>query len=139
MIEFHNETNFKLKDEDIHSLWISTSIEAMDKQTGNINYIFCDDDYLLSINQDYLNHDTFTDIISFDYSEQGILAGDIFISVDRVKDNAHTFNVSFENELARILIHGVLHFAGYADKTKDQKKEMRKQEDYYLSLHPSFT
>lgn len=132
MILFHSETNFTLADKETYSSWLSNAISEMQKEVGNINYIFCDDAYLLKINRKYLQHDTFTDIISFDYSENNTIAGDIFISIDRVKENAKEFDVSFLEELKRVLIHGVLHFAGYNDKTKVEKDTMRKQENYYI-------
>jgi len=137
MINFHTETNFKLKNKDIYSLWIGEAILKMEKEEGEINYVFCDDAYLLKINQDFLNHDTYTDIISFDYSEGKLLSGDIFISIERVVENAKEFKVSFEKELQRVLIHGILHYAGFNDKTKEEKEEMRQQENLYLALFSS--
>lgn len=101
----------------------------------NINIIFCSDTYLYKLNYDYLGHDTFTDIITFDQSEKDqALEGDIFISVERAKENAQAFEVSLEQELSRLMVHGMLHLIGYSDKTKDQKKEMRIKEEAYLSL-----
>jgi rRNA maturation RNase YbeY len=135
MLEFHSENDFKLDDLEQLRDWISLSITKMGKQAGDLNYIFCNDDYLIKINQDYLNHDTYTDIISFDYSDKDILSGDIFISTERVEENANTFQVSFKEELRRVLIHGVLHFAGYKDKSEEESKEMRKQEDKYLAIY----
>ena len=134
MIEFHYEIDFKLPDELGTTSWLTKSITLMEKEVGDITYIFCDDAYLLKINQDYLQHDTYTDIISFDYSEANKLSGDIFISIERVKENALNFEVSFEEELKRVLIHGVLHYAGYKDKTKADAKEMREQENKYMNL-----
>jgi len=135
MINFHTETNFKLKDSKSHALWIANAIVEMKKEVGEINYIFCDDDYLLKMNREFLEHDTYTDIISFDYSEEKLLSGDIFISVERVIENAKEFKVSFDKELQRVLIHGVLHFAGFNDKTTAEKEEMREQENKYISLY----
>lgn len=134
MIQFHTETEFTLDNQDQYSSWIETSIIKMEKEVGDINYIFCDDAYLLKINQEYLNHDTYTDIISFDYTDKNRLSGDIFISIDRVKENAKKFKVLFEVELRRVLIHGILHYAGYKDKTDKEKKEMREQENEKLLL-----
>ena len=134
MIEFHYEIDFKLTDELGISDWLSKSITLLKKEVGDITYIFCDDAYLLKINQDYLQHDTYTDIISFDYSKDNILSGDIFISIERVKENANNFDVSFEEELKRVLIHGILHYAGFKDKTEQDAKEMRKQENIYINL-----
>lgn len=112
--------------------WIENTIKNEAKETGEISFIFCNDDYLLSINQQYLEHDYYTDIITFDYVENDLISGDIFISVDRVNENAGKFQVSFENELNRIMIHGVLHLCGYKDKAVDEKKLMTSKEDYYL-------
>ncbi len=134
MILFHSETNFTLTDQETYSSWISSAVSEMQKEVGAINYIFCDDAYLLKINQKHLKHNTLTDIISFDYSKNDKLAGDIYISTERVAENAAKYKVSFANELQRVLIHGILHFVGFNDKTKEEKTEMRKQEDYYLAL-----
>ena len=135
MILYHSENKFSLSQQEKTSTWLSNCIKFMKCTEGAINYIFCDDEYLLKMNQEHLNHDTYTDIISFDYSDKNHISGDIFISTDRVKDNAQTFSNSFQEELHRVLIHGLLHFAGYKDKTDNEKLEMRKQENYYLSLH----
>ena len=102
-------------------------------KSGEIMIIFCSDDYLLDKNRDYLNHDYYTDIITFDYSENDVVSGDLFISIDRVKDNAITYGISFDNELKRVVYHGILHLCGYKDKTEKDKKEMREKENYYLS------
>jgi rRNA maturation RNase YbeY len=134
MILFHSETNFTLTDQETYSSWISSAVSEMQKEVGAINYIFCDDAYLLKINQKHLKHNTLTDIISFDYSENDKLAGDIYISTERVAENAAKYKVSFANELQRVLIHGILHFVGFNDKTKEEKIEMREQENYYLAL-----
>ena len=102
------------------------------KEGGELNFIFCSDDYLLKINKEYLDHDYYTDIITFDYAEQNIISGDVFISKDRVLDNAEKFNVSFENEINRVMIHGVLHLLGYKDKTENERKQMRLKEEQYM-------
>ena len=103
--------------------------------TGELNFIFCNDQYLLEINQQYLNHNTYTDIITFNHSDdKGTIEGDIFISLDRVAENSSTLDIPFELELHRVMIHGVLHLVGYSDKTTPQKNEMRKKEDESLSL-----
>lgn len=133
MISFNYETDFKLKKELDYSNWISDLIIEEKYSLGDINYIFCSDDYLHKINVEFLNHDTLTDIISFDYSVGKKLHGDIYISIDRVKENATEFNVSFTNELTRVLAHGVLHYCGYKDKSDAEAKTMRSKEDYYLS------
>lgn len=104
------------------------------KTLGEVNYIFCSDSYLLEINKQYLNHDYYTDIISFDYCEDNIISGDIFISIDTVADNAKEYKVSYEKELQRVILHGILHFVGYKDKTDDDAKIMRQKENQYLSL-----
>ncbi|WP_242131001.1 rRNA maturation RNase YbeY [Aestuariivivens marinum] len=132
MIEFNYETNFKLDNEVEISNWISNTITSEGYTLGDINYVFCDDDYLHKLNVEFLNHDTLTDIISFDYSLGKTVQGDIFISIERVKDNAKDFNVSFVNELCRVIIHGVLHYCGYKDKSKDDALIMRNKENHYL-------
>ena len=115
--------------------WISLAAKSRSFEIGEINYIFCSDSYLLIINKEYLGHDYYTDIITFDQSDQeNQISGDIFISIDRVRENAETFNVSFTDELHRVMIHGVLHLIGVNDKTPDEKSEMRKLEDHYLAL-----
>jgi rRNA maturation RNase YbeY len=101
-------------------------------KSGEITIVFCTDDYLLEINKTYLNHDFYTDIITFDYSENGVISGDLFISVDRVNDNAGSFSVSVDNELKRVIYHGVLHLCGYKDKTENDEKEMREKENFYI-------
>lgn len=116
----------------IVSDWIKNVILAEGKVPGNISFIFCSDDYLLEVNRKYLNHDYFTDIVTFDYVEFDIISGDIFISTDRIRENAAEFNTSFENELNRIMIHGVLHLLGYKDKSKKDKIQMSGKEDFYL-------
>ena len=134
MILYNSETDFVLNQAENISGWITKTIESESKSEGDISYIFCDDDYLLDINVKYLNHNTLTDIISFDYTDEGLISGDIFISIDRIKENAQKYNVSFEDELYRVMIHGILHFCGYKDKTKEEEQLMRSKEDYYLSL-----
>ena len=133
MISFNYDIEFRIQDEATVSKWISNLIEEENYKEGEINYIFCSDDYLHKINVDFLNHDTLTDIISFDYSVGKELPGDIYISIDRVKDNAKDFNVQFKDELARVMAHGVLHYCGYKDKSEEDVKIMRSKEDYYLS------
>lgn len=132
MISFNYESDFNLDEEQSFSNWITNTILEENCKEGEINYIFCSDDYLHKLNVDFLNHDTLTDIISFDYSVGKELHGEIYISVDRVKENASDFNVSFEDEMARVIIHGVLHYCGYKDKSEDEEKLMRSKEDYYL-------
>ena len=134
MISFNFENNFSLNNQERLVNWVSSSIEAEGFKLGEINYIFCNDDYLHKINLEFLDHDTLTDIISFDYSVGKILQGDIYISTERVADNADDFNVAFENELHRVMIHGVLHYCGYKDKTENEKSLMRSKENHYLNL-----
>lgn len=122
-------------DEEATRSWIVYAIENEGQRAGMIQFVFCDDIQLLKINQDYLNHDTFTDIITFNYNDEyeGI-GGDIFISVDRVRENAKEFNANFKNELHRVIIHGILHLLGYDDQDDRTREEMRTKENYYLSL-----
>ena len=134
MINFNYETDFELSNEVAIQQWLSKVIVSEDKKEGEINYIFCDDDYLLEINRQYLDHDTLTDIISFDYSVGKELHGDIFISVERVRENAADFGVSFEEELLRVLSHGVLHYCGYKDKTESDEMVMRQKEDEKMKM-----
>ena len=134
MISFNYELDFKLESEHVYADWISKVISSENKDEGDINYIFCDDDYLSELNQQYLDHDTLTDVISFDYSEGNDLHGDIFISIERVRENATEFNVSFEEELKRVLVHGVLHYCGYKDKSEDDEKLMRQKEEEKMKM-----
>jgi rRNA maturation RNase YbeY len=134
MISFNYENEFELSNEEQLSNWISKVIASEDKKEGEINYIFCDDEYLLSLNEQYLNHDTLTDIISFDYSIGKELHGDIFISTERVLENAAEFEVSFEEELKRVMVHGVLHYCGYKDKSDEDEKLMRSKEDEKIKM-----
>ncbi len=129
MIDFNYETDFELLNETQFSNWISAVIKSENKTEGEINYIFCDDNYLIEINQQYLNHDTLTDIISFDYSVGNELNGDIFISIERVLDNSNDFNTAFDDELKRVMAHGILHYCGYKDKNETDEKLMRSKED----------
>jgi len=133
MIAFHSENIFTLENQEKTSNWLEKSIFAEGFEIGEINYIFCDDVYLLKLNVEFLNHDTLTDIISFDNTLGKEISGDIFISVERVQENAMLFKDSFENELHRVLVHGILHFMGYKDKTAEEKKLMRNKENEYLN------
>ena len=134
MINFNYETDFNLENEEAIAAWLSNVIVSENKKEGEINYIFCDDEYLHKINLEYLNHDTLTDIISFDYTMGNELSGDVFVSVERVKDNAKDFNVVFEEELKRVLVHGVLHYCGYKDKGEAEELLMRSKEDEKIAL-----
>ena len=134
MINFNYETDFHLDNEEAVTSWLGKVITSENKKEGEINYIFCDDEYLYKINVEYLNHDTLTDIISFDYSMGNELHGDVFVSVERVKDNAADFNVSFEEELKRVLVHGILHYCGYKDKGESEELLMRVKEDEKIAM-----
>jgi rRNA maturation RNase YbeY len=134
MINFNYETGFELNNETAYSDWLSKVILSENKTEGEINYIFCNDEYLHKINVEYLQHDTLTDIISFDYSVGNELHGDIFVSIERVKDNAKDFNVSFDEELKRVLVHGILHYCGYKDKSENDEKLMRNKEEEKMQL-----
>lgn len=134
MISFNYETDFELENEAQYEEWISRIIESEGFDEGEINYIFCDDDYLHKINVEYLDHDTLTDIISFDYTVGNLIQGDIFVSVERVQDNANDFNVSFDEELKRVLSHGVLHYCGYKDKSPEDEAMMRSKEEEKMQM-----
>ncbi|WP_457615991.1 rRNA maturation RNase YbeY [Lutibacter sp.] len=133
MIQFNYETDFKLENESEIANWIVRCIVDLGYKVGEINYVFCDDEYLHKLNVEYLNHDTFTDIISFDYTLGKELSGDIFISIERVKENAIKYSQTLDNELNRVIIHGVLHYMGYKDKSDLEKEQMRAKEDECLS------
>ena len=133
-INFYSENEFQFEQEESYESWIQRVIESEGKKLEEISYIFCDDDYLLDINMEYLDHDTYTDIISFDYSVGNILQGDIYISTERVEENSREYNVSFEEELRRVIIHGVLHLCGYKDKSAEESSLMRLKEEEKLKL-----
>ncbi|MFB5945535.1 rRNA maturation RNase YbeY [Albibacterium profundi] len=131
---FNEDIQFTLKNKIQIRKWIRKSIENEGFKLGELNFIFCSDGYLLQINQEYLKHDTYTDIITFDNSELSeIISGDIFISIDRIIENAEKFQINFDNELHRVMIHGVLHLMGYPDKKREEKVIMTSKEDYYLT------
>lgn len=127
-IDFELPNNKKTQD------WVVNAIINEQKEVGDINYIFCSDEYLHKINLKYLNHDTYTDIITFNYCQDNVIFSDIFISIDRVKENAITYKKTFINELHRVIIHGILHLVGYNDKTQNEQDQMTAKEDFYLSL-----
>lgn len=133
MIYFHTEDVPlpKLEKQKVKN-WIKRTITAENKKAGNINFIFCSDEFLLDINIKYLKHNFYTDVITFDYVNNNVINGDIFISVDRIKENAERLKTTFFNELNRVIIHGVLHLIGYKDKMKNDKELMTKAEDKYL-------
>ena len=134
MINYFYETDFELSDENYITNWIQKVVELHQGSITEINYIFCDDEYLLEINKQYLDHDYYTDIITFDNSIGKKLESDIFISVDRVGDNAKELSIEFKQELHRVIIHGILHLLGYKDKSPEEEKQMRKLEDEALAL-----
>ncbi|SKB51128.1 rRNA maturation RNase YbeY [Salegentibacter holothuriorum] len=134
IINFYSENDFEFQNEKSFDAWIRKVISSEEKELGEINYIFCDDDYLYKINLKFLDHDTYTDIISFDNCEGNELNGDIFISTDRVKENAAEYNVDFSEELKRVVVHGILHLCGYPDKTESEAVLMRQKEDEKIAL-----
>lgn len=134
MIHFFFENIDKFSLSDRTKDWLINLITNEGKKAGEINYIFCDDDYLLKVNQDFLQHDYYTDVITFDYVKGKTIAGDIFVSLPRISENAETHSKDFNVELHRVLAHGILHLCGYKDKTDDEVKEMRNKEDYYLNI-----
>jgi probable rRNA maturation factor len=132
---FSEDISYTLKEKTHLRNWITQTVEKESKKLRELNFIFCSDRYLLKINQEYLKHDTFTDIVTFDNSEiADVIVGDIFISIDRVRENASTFRSSERDELHRVMIHGTLHLLGYKDKTKAQKAMMTEKEDHHLQL-----
>jgi len=132
MISYNSENTFKLDNEHQISSWIEEVITEENFKLGEINYIFCNDDYLHKLNMEFLQHDTLTDIISFDYTVGKLIQGDIYVSTERVADNAQDFQVSFQEELLRVMVHGVLHYCGYKDKTDAEAHTMREKENHYL-------
>ena len=133
-IQFSFQTNYPLKSRTKIKQWIKQVIEAKGKKTGNITYIFCDDEYLLEVNKQYLQHDYYTDVITFDYVENDLISGDIFISTDRVRENALAFGSSETEELHRVIIHGALHLLGLKDKSEKEASKMRQAENEALKL-----
>lgn len=133
-ISFAFQTNCSLKKRTILKQWIKAIVENNKKEVGEISYIFCSDEQLLEINKEFLNHDYYTDIITFDYSETDVVSGDLFISIERIQDNAKTLKTSYQEELHRVIIHGVLHLLGYKDKTEEESENMRKLEDECLLI-----
>ena len=132
---FTEDIKFAYKGKAANNRWLRFVAGAEMKKIGDVNIIFCSDNYLLDINMKYLQHDYFTDIITFDYCEGDTLSGDLFISIDRVGDNAKTFNVSRETELLRVMIHGVMHLVGYDDQTDEQEAEIHRMEDFYIDVY----
>ncbi|WP_318311029.1 rRNA maturation RNase YbeY [Flagellimonas crocea] len=134
MIEFHFKSELLIDNKSDYADWINRVIASEGFLVGQIDYVFCTDDYLLQLNKEYLNHDTLTDIITFDYRDGQTISGDIFISTERVKDNAEDFCVDFGEELLRVMSHGVLHLVGYGDKTAEEKRIMREKEEEKIKM-----
>ncbi len=137
---FSEEIDFSLPSTETTEAWISSILQSHDAAVESVNFIFCSDDYLLNVNRSYLQHDYYTDIITFDNREydDDPLESDIFISIDRVRDNAQDRSIPFEKELHRVIIHGLLHLIGWNDKTEEEKQAMREKEEACLSLHPDY-
>ena len=134
---FNEDIDFILRDKKKSRSWIIQSIQQEDKVTGMINFVFCSDKYLHELNIKYLEKDTYTDIITFDMTDnEDVIMGDIYISIERAKENARKYRQPYLKEIRRLMIHGVLHLIGYSDKDRNHKKLMTEKEDYYLSLHP---
>ena len=134
---FFEDVKFEYKDRRFNNSWLKLVAESEIKRLGDVNIIFCSDPYILSINLQYLGHDYFTDIITFDYCEGNRISGDLFISVDSVRENAVFYGTEFDNELHRVNVHGILHLIGYDDHTEEDIKTMRSEENYYLDLRNS--
>ena len=135
LVSFHSEqTDYSISNENQISDWLVSVCKTEGKTLAEISIILCSDDYLLEVNRKHLNHDYYTDVITFDYSESPHVSGDIFISIDRVRENVGSFGVEMVDELHRIIVHGTLHLLGYTDKTSSSKEEMTSKEDFYLSL-----
>jgi rRNA maturation RNase YbeY len=138
-IAFYYEVEFELKDEALQKEKIMALLRAEKQIGGQIQFVFMSDEQLYEMNMEYLSHDTYTDILTFDMSEGEEIAGDMYISIDRVKDNAKSLGVDWEEELDRVMVHGLLHLMGYNDKTEEEQKEMRKREDVHLAYFASIT
>jgi rRNA maturation RNase YbeY len=132
MISFHSEVPFEIPDTDATVLWLSSIISQENYNEGEVSIVFCDDEFLHKLNVEFLNHDTLTDVISFDYSIGKEIHGEIFISIERVRENANEFNQNFDTELSRVMAHGVLHYCGYKDKSTSEAAIMRSKEEFYL-------
>ena len=131
---FLQDIDFVFKHKRLNNSWLKLVAESEIKKLGDVNIIFCSDNYILDVNVKYLGHDYFTDIITFDYCENNILSGDLFISIDTVRDNADFYKTEFKDELNRVIVHGLLHLIGYDDHTPEEQKIMREKENYYLEL-----
>ncbi len=131
---FTEDTKFAFKEKRLTNRWLKLVAESEIRRLGDISIIFCSDNYILDVNMKYLQHDYFTDIITFDYCEKDILSGDLFISIDSVRENALFYGTEFENELNRVMVHGLLHLIGYDDHTEEDIAVMRQKENYYLEM-----
>lgn len=131
---FCEDIKFDFKEKRLNNRWLRLVAESEIRRLGDISIIFCSDDYILNVNLKYLQHDYYTDIITFDYCEGDVISGDLFISIDSVRENAAFYGVEFADELNRVIVHGVLHLIGYDDHTEEETAQMRKKENYYLSL-----
>ena len=134
MVQFFFENIEQITIPPLTKDWLQNLISSENKKLGEINYIFCDDEHLLQVNRDFLQHDYYTDVITFDYVKGKTISADIFVSLPRISDNAKSLSKDFNSELLRVLAHGVLHLCGYKDKTEEEQKKMRAKEDFYLSL-----
>ena len=134
MISFNYQTFYGFRNKKKIKLWLLECIMHLQRTEGNLNYVFCNNKYILEMNKKYLNHDYTTDIITFDYSVENHLHAEFYVSLEQIKENAKQYKTKFDNELHRVLVHGILHLAGYNDKTNKEQMEMRAKEDYYLSL-----
>lgn len=134
---FTEDTDFRFKGRALNNRWLRMVAESEIKRVGDLSIIFCSDNYILDVNMRYLQHDYFTDIITFDYCEGNRLSGDLFISVDSVRENALFYGTEFSDELNRVMVHGLLHLIGYDDHTEEDQKTMREKEDYYISVRKS--
>tara|TARA_B110000967_G_C18339766_1_gene296055 strand:+ start:80 stop:493 length:414 start_codon:yes stop_codon:yes gene_type:complete len=132
MISFHSEVPFEISNADTIASWLSAIISQEDYNEGEVSIVFCDDEFLHKLNVEFLDHDTLTDVISFDYSMGKEIHGEIFISIERVQENAKEFDQSFEAELSRVMAHGILHYCGYKDKSTSEAATMRSKEEFYL-------
>lgn len=135
---FTEDTTFQFKQRRINNRWLKMVAESEIRKLGDISIIFCSDNYILDVNIKYLQHDYFTDIITFDYCEDNILSGDLFISVDSVRENAVEYGAEFDEELNRVIVHGILHLIGYDDLTDEDRRGMRSKENYYLQCRRAF-
>jgi len=138
MVSYYNEDiRFNLKDKRLNNRWLKMVVESEIKKLGPLSIIFCSDNYILDVNMKYLQHDYFTDIITFDYCEKNVVSGDLFISIDSVRENAVHYGTRFEDELDRVMVHGVLHLLGYDDHTGEDIAVMREKENYYVKMKRS--